>query len=499
MKSAITHAKIGRSMKNWAMAGQRGVDAAAEQRRRRSRRCSRRGLPRHRLHRRGAAQLLEAVDHHHLAGLDAVEDDPVAALRGADLHRPRRDLALAVDHHDAVAGRAALHRLLRHDDAGRRLRLLETNPDVHPRQQEALRVRHLGAQRDLARGRIDAQVGEEKLARLRIDAAVLEDDADAGRFGAAGRLEPAALDGTAQVEQLGRRLREVDVHRVDLLDQRQRRRLALADERAFGDERAADPARDRRRHRRIAEADLGALQVRPGRRDIGLGGLLRGDGVDVVLLADRVGFDERLVALGLRRRLRQVGLGARDLRLDRGDLALQRRRVDLEQQLAGLDVAAFDEDALEQDARNARAHLGDARRLEAAGQFGDEADGLRLHRHHADFGRRRPAARAGTLAARCRGRVVRLRAAGRDERGDGDDEQRRAPQGRIEVIGSFAAKAAENSRAVRIGATRLAGRQRGGSAAPQSWQKRAVGVWLPDPQSLQTRSRPGALRRSEAR
>src|SRR6476659_8131831 len=29
MKSAITHAKIGRSMKNWAMAGQRGVDAEA--------------------------------------------------------------------------------------------------------------------------------------------------------------------------------------------------------------------------------------------------------------------------------------------------------------------------------------------------------------------------------------------------------------------------------------------------------------------------------------
>ena len=201
---------------------------------------------------------------------------------------------------------------------------------------------------------------------------------DAGRVGAAGGLELAALDGAAQVEQLGRRLGEVDVHRIDLLDHRQRRRLALADQRAFGDEGAADAARDRRRHRRVAEVDLRALQACLGRRDVGLGGLLRRDGVDVVLLADRVGFDQRLVALGLRRRLRQVGLGARDRRLDRRDLALQRRRVDLEQQLAGLDVAAFDEHALQQDARHARAHLGDARGLEPAGQLGDQADRLRL-------------------------------------------------------------------------------------------------------------------------
>ena len=55
---------------------------------------------------------------------------------------------------------------------------------------------------------------------------------------------PGALNlpphGTAQAQHLGRRLREVDVHRIDLLDERQRRRLGLADQRAFGHQRAAD-------------------------------------------------------------------------------------------------------------------------------------------------------------------------------------------------------------------------------------------------------------------
>ena len=46
-------------------------------------------------------------------------------------------------------------------------------------------------------------------------------------------------------------------------------------------------------------------------RHIGLGGLLRGHGVDVLLLADGVGVEQRLVALGQRRGLRQRGLGAR--------------------------------------------------------------------------------------------------------------------------------------------------------------------------------------------
>src|SRR6187402_1581596 len=87
MNSAITHAKMGRSMKNLAMeegslvlsCGRSG--SAAGGRGRRGGRCRgrrRTRLPRHRLHRARAAQLLEAVDHHLLAGLQAVGDEPLA-------------------------------------------------------------------------------------------------------------------------------------------------------------------------------------------------------------------------------------------------------------------------------------------------------------------------------------------------------------------------------------------------------------------------------------
>src|SRR6476660_9105112 len=91
MKSAMTQAKIGRSMKKRYMrvlaGGRRG---------RGGRRLRRRGrrLPGDRLHQRIAAQLLEAVDHHLLARLQAVEHDPFVALRRADLDAARRHLAV---------------------------------------------------------------------------------------------------------------------------------------------------------------------------------------------------------------------------------------------------------------------------------------------------------------------------------------------------------------------------------------------------------------------
>jgi hypothetical protein len=112
MKSAITHAKMGRSMKNCAIASVVQRDAAAEAEAEGEAeaeaateavvpaaaepggRCARR-LPRDRLHGRVAAQLLEAIDHHHLAGLQALEDDPGAGLCRADPDRPARDLAVA--------------------------------------------------------------------------------------------------------------------------------------------------------------------------------------------------------------------------------------------------------------------------------------------------------------------------------------------------------------------------------------------------------------------
>src|SRR5205085_6822738 len=98
--SAITHAKMGRSMKNRDM-----VRSALLRHRSRGGRCRRSsratrrhrgrsggaaaGVPWHRLHRRAGTQFLESVDHHLLAGGQAREHDPLVVLRAADLDRAR--------------------------------------------------------------------------------------------------------------------------------------------------------------------------------------------------------------------------------------------------------------------------------------------------------------------------------------------------------------------------------------------------------------------------
>src|SRR5688572_7940085 len=80
MKSAMTHAKMGRSMKNWAMAALAAggrLGSGCSGRRGGGRRtggrwfsCTDR-LPGHRLHRHVWPQLLETVDHDLLTGIEA--------------------------------------------------------------------------------------------------------------------------------------------------------------------------------------------------------------------------------------------------------------------------------------------------------------------------------------------------------------------------------------------------------------------------------------------
>ena len=85
--------------------------------------------------------------------------------------------------------------------------------------------------------------------------------------------------------------------------------------------------------------------------------------------------------------VREVGLRLRErcLRvIQRGDV---RRRIDLVQTLAGLDLAAFGEFAAQHDAVDPRTHLRDEEGTGAAGQFGDDGHGRRLDGDDADFGR----------------------------------------------------------------------------------------------------------------
>jgi len=113
-----------------------------------------------------------------------------------------------------------------------------------------------------------------------------------------------------------------------------------------------------------------------------------GSRVVVVLLADGVGGHQRLVALGLVLCLRLRGFRTRQLRLCAVERCLVLRRIDLEQLLAGLHVAAFNVRALEHDARDPRAHLGHTRGFQAARQLAGQAHRMWLHSHNADCGRR---------------------------------------------------------------------------------------------------------------
>ena len=308
-------------------------------------------------------------------------------LGRGDLNGTRRDLAIGAHHHHAVTLIGARDGLLRHRDGIVCLRLFDAYAHVQSRQQLAIGVRHFGAQRDLAGRRIDGQIGEQQLARFGVEAAVFEHQLDTRGLGARRTLELTRGHGVAQLHHFGGGLRKVDVHRVDLLHDGELRCLALADERTFGHECASDAARDRRGDAGVAQIDIGRGEGGLGGGHVCLRGTLGGDGIHVVLLADRVGLDQRLEAVGLRSRLREVRFGTchAGLRALQGRLIW--RRVDREQRLPCAHIAALAEQALLQDAGGARADLCHARGLETARQFGDETDITLRNGHHAHLGR----------------------------------------------------------------------------------------------------------------
>ncbi len=156
-----------------------------------------------------------------------------------------------------------------------------------------------------------------------------------------------------------------------------------------------------------------------GRR--GLGGRHRGD---VFLLADRLRVGQRLVAGGLRRGLRLVGLCLGQVGVGAVELRLVWRRVDQEQRLAGLDLRTFGEEPLEHHAVDPGADLRGAQRLDPARQLGLQRDRLLTHRDHADIGRRHAAAARTALA----GRLVL--AAGGQHRRDRDDQRHQVEHAR---------------------------------------------------------------------
>ena len=163
----------------------------------------------------------------------------------------------------------------------------------------------------------------------------------------------------------------------------QRRGLVGSDQRAVRDGGGADTPGEGRDHLGVAQIDLGGFDIgaigfddaliRTHQRDLGVQRLLR----------NRVLSHQRLVAFEIEPGIDQIGLGLGELP---GGL-VQRRLIgpgiDLIERLAGLDDAAFGEEALLDDAGDLRLDVGDGERIGAARQFSRELHRLFAHHHEA--------------------------------------------------------------------------------------------------------------------
>src|SRR5687768_17579070 len=207
MTMASTEAKMGRSMKKLTNT------------------ASAPGRWRKRLHRglypHPGPDLLETLDHHVLAGLHAVLDDPqrpytCAHPNGAHLHGPVR-----CDHEQRRGALAFLDRGLRHDERVGELREEGAKPHVLARLKQPRRIRKDGTQGEGARARVHGAVNEIDPSVMRVGAVVGQRDGDAG-----GRW-PA---GFPHGERLALAHAEADVHRIDRGHRGEQRGLALSDE-----------------------------------------------------------------------------------------------------------------------------------------------------------------------------------------------------------------------------------------------------------------------------
>jgi hypothetical protein len=201
----------------------------------------------------------------------------------------------------------------------------------------------------------------------------------------------------AEAQQVGGGIRDIDINGVDLADGRQGRRLLGRDQRALGDGRCADQPADRRTHFGEVEADLRRLDGRLGRGDVGLGLRQRRLGVVEALCGDRVDADQLVVAIDLGLRARQGGFRLLQGRCGRVIGGLVAARIDLVEEIAGLDGAALGEDAALDEAVDLRPDIGDGRGRGAARNLDRQRNRFSLQRDGADLDGR---AAAGWAARR---------------------------------------------------------------------------------------------------
>ncbi len=333
-------------------------------------------------------ELLEALDDHALTGLHAFEHQPLIVHHAADPDRTDHGAIVVAQHEQlAATGVVAANRLLRHRERIGVDALLDLHAHKHAGEKLTLRIREFAAQRHLSRGAIHGRIGEQQPAGQRIGLVVIEDQPHVGGIGLE-HFEIAALEGAAKLIHLGDGLGKVRVDGVERLDGREMRGLVLPDQRALGDERTADAARDRRTDDGVAEVELGAGDIGLARGDVGVS-LTHRRGRGLVLhVGDGLARQQRLHALGLLTGLFGHGLSLGERGLGGLQFDLERRGIEPVEDIARVDVAALLEVALDHDAGHARAHFGDPGRRDTARQLAHIGTRGRLHRDDADLLRR---------------------------------------------------------------------------------------------------------------
>ena len=346
-------------------------------------------LPGNGIHDVAGFEFLKAFDHHAIAGVEPVEHQPLLVDHAAGAHR--LDDGAVVRAHDvdlAATAVVALDRLLRNRERIAVGALLDLHAHIHARQQLALRVGKLAAQRHLPGAGIDAGIGEQQFSRQRIERSVVEHETDLGGVGL-DLLERAAFEVAAQLLKVAGRLGEVGIDRIELLHGRHVRGFALADQRAFRDHRAADAAVDGRTHARIVEIELHARHVGLARGDIGLRLAERRDRDLILRLRGGLARDQLLDPLGLLFGLIVHGLRLGERGFGRRELDFELHRVDAIEHIAGLDVGALRERSLQDNSCDACAYLGNTGRRDAAGKLADVRPRRRLQGDDAHLRRSR--------------------------------------------------------------------------------------------------------------
>lgn len=252
---------------------------------------------------------------------------------------------------------------------------------------------------DLVVDQLDVPLGAEAARRHHVDRDLVEIAALAG--GVRDRVQRAQHDFLVGIEA-----------RIDRIDRDQRgqdrRRGACRDEIADRDLDPADPAIDRRPH-------LGVVEIEFGRLQRGLGGLDVGDclAVGVVALVEialghDVVADQLRAALDFARGEHDAGLGGLELRLGAIDLGGVGRRVDLEQDVAGLHQRALGEVGRKDRTRHPRPELDTVDGFEPAGEVIEQCGRPRLD--HGNGYRDRRLGSRGSRGRLCGMKIV----AGRD-------------------------------------------------------------------------------------